>query len=277
LKTLDNHLSKMKTMVETLLKSNYFSGFYCHGSYGIGKTTLISDVLAENNASFVTLSTYSTPLYFYNCLYKNKDKVVLLDDCKGVFENRSAGFPLIKDALRPYKNSSKRILRWGTSTHLAATNEFEFDGKLIIISDTLPFLDTDKKAFKNRCLSYNIWLNKEQRLEMLADAVESKAEQVAYNFLKETADKISVEGINYAALAMGASLFEVERRHWKKLLLRTLPEDKEFPLQIVRQLAESDLLIEKQFCKFRALTLLGRRSFFKYRKECGLRKNVWKS
>lgn len=280
----DNHLSSLKMMIECLLKSDFFFGLYCEGSTGIGKTTIVSNILTEQRIPFVTLSSYSTPLNFYNCLYENRDKVVLLDDCKGVIENPSIGISLIKAALSPCGHTSvgevtkgksigKRILRWGSTTNKATVPEFEFQGRLIILSNTPPVQGEDGAAFRNRCLSFNIVLDPDQRMEMLSLAAKSQAERSVFEFLKENAQNISVETLNYRTLFVGASLYKTNRKNWKNLFLLTLPEAKTNPLKIVRQLAELELPIEQQYCRFYALTQRSRRTFFRYREECGLRKN----
>ncbi len=243
----ESHLSSLKIMVENFLKSDFFYGLFCHGSHGIGKTTVVSNTLTENQIPFATLSGYSTPLYFYNYLYKKKNKVILLDACVGIFENRALGLPLIKGALGLHEPDSlnnamqgttprERIIRWDTSTHKAVAKEFEFTGKLIVISDTVPILKgVNAAVFKSRCLTYQINLDKNQRLEMLSDAVKSKADKVVYAFLKENADKISVEKLNYYTLLKGSELYTIERQLWKRLLLPTLPENQNQPPQPTHQ------------------------------------------
>lgn len=281
---MSNHLSSLKMMIECLLESDFFYGLYCEGSSGIGKTTLVSGILTEKKIPFVTLSSYSTPLNFYNCLYENNDKIVLLDDCKGIIEKSSVGISLLKAALSPCGHSSvgdsskgrrvgKRMLRWGSTSNKAATNEFEFLGRLIIISNTPPAQGEDGAAFRNRCLSFNIYLDAEQRLEMLGAAAKTHAEKVVYNFLKENADQFDVDSLNYRTLFVGVSLFKTHRNHWKRLFLLTLPERQKSPLTLVRELAEQRLPIEQQYQKFHAMTHKSRRTFFRYREECGLRRN----
>lgn len=284
----DNHLSSLRMMIEALLKSTFFYGLYCEGSSGIGKTTLVSTILEEKGISFETLSSYSTPLNFFNCLYANREGLVLLDDCKGIVENSGVGISLLKAALSPCGHASaamvgsgstgaKRILRWGSTSGKALTQEFEFSGRLIIITNSSPAQSEDVSAFRNRCLSYRIFLDKEERLQMLERISRTPAEKAVFQFLKRNSENLRPDSINYRTFYIGASLFQSHEPHWEKLFLKTLPEAHDHPLKIVGQLAESQLGIEQQFLRFNSLTRLSRRTFFRYRDECGLRKNNRKS
>jgi hypothetical protein len=279
----EDHLNSLKMMIEGLLESDFFYGLYCEGSSGIGKTTLVSTILSEKEIPFVTLSSYSTPLNFFNCLHDNCDDIVLLDDCKGIIESPGPGISLLKAALSPCGHSSaakpefgrgggQRILRWGSTTNKAAASEFEFRGRLIIISNTQPVHGEDGAAFRNRCLSFKIYLDRDERLQMLARAARTPAEKAVYSFLEKKADSISTESLNYRTFYVGASLFKTHNEHWRKLFLLTLPENQKNPLKIIRELAQTRLPVEQQYLRFHALTQRSRRSFFRYREECGLRK-----
>lgn len=271
-------------MIESLLESDFCYGLYCEGSSGIGKTTLVSTILHEKKIPFVTLSSYSTPLNFFNCLHDNRFKIVLLDDCKGVLET-PAGISLLKAALSPCGDPSaarsesrrgqgRRILRWGSTTGKAAANEFDFQGRLIIISNRSPVEGEDGIAFRNRCLTFKIHLDREERLQMLELAVKSPSEKAVYTFLKNNADKLIEESLNFRTLFIGASLLKTNEKHWERLFLLTLAENQLHPLKIVRELAVTGLSIEHQYLRFHTLTQRSRRSFFRYREECGLRKNA---
>ncbi len=281
----DDHLSSLRMMIEALLESTFFYGLYCEGSSGIGKTTLVSTILETKGISFETLSSYSTPLNFFNCLYANREGIVLLDDCKGIVENSGVGISLLKAALSPCGHTSaakagsglvpaKRMLRWGSTSGKALAHEFEFSGRLIIITNSSPAENGEFAAFRNRCLSYRIFLDKEERLQMLEKVLKTSAERAVYQFLKRNSESLQTENINYRTLYIGASLFQSHEKHWEKLFLKTLPEAHDHPLKIVGVLAESQLSVEQQFIRFNSLTRLSRSTFFRYREECGLRKST---
>jgi hypothetical protein len=279
----EDHLNSLKMMIEALLESTFFYGLYCEGSSGIGKTTLVSTILEQKGISFETLSSYSTPLNFFNCLHTNRDGIVLLDDCKGIIENSGVGISLLKAALSPCGHSSaaklkrnserpRRILRWGSTSGKAVTNEFEFHGRLIIISNSSPSYNDDVTAFKNRCLTYRIFLDKEERLQMLARVSKTSAEKAVYKFLECNADALELESLNYRTLYIGASLYKSHERYWEKLFLQSLDDGHGHPMKVVIKLSESELTVEQQFLKFHSITKRSRASFFRYREQCGIRK-----
>ena len=221
------HISALKLTMIQVLQSDFFHGLYCYGSSCIGKSLTVLNVLEEQNAPFVLFSGYSSPLYFYNSLYENSDKVILIDSCAGISESSAVGLPMIRNmltrgaplmrssALQPPSN--KRILRWAKPSRKAAVSEFEFTGKLIIISNKPP-RPTLESALGDSCLIYELRLNKEQRLRMIADAAKSKAEKEVYAHFCDRVDDVRPERLNYCALHIGALLFEEHNENWKELL-----------------------------------------------------------
>lgn len=105
------------------------------GPGGIGKTWEILETLKSLNLTegrgFVKITGTSTPLAMYNLLYKNKDRLVVFDDCDGIFKDVS-GINILKSVL---DTLPKRLVSWNSTGSKPIVPEFEFRGQVIFISN----------------------------------------------------------------------------------------------------------------------------------------------
>lgn len=281
-----SHLDNLRLMIEALMKSDAFFGLFVESDPGMGKSTLISATLKRLKVRFVTIGAFSSPLHLFNTAAENahdKNFVLVLDDVKGIIES-PVGISILKALLSPATDSSvgggskkskqgRRIVRWGTTTDRSLVKEFSYHGKVLVVSNTSPLKNSDGDAFMSRCLTYRMYFTLEERFQMLKRAATTPAQRAVYRFLDEHQDKIDPRAISLRTLHLGADLYRSKKGAWKRLLLLSLPKEQSNPLEVVKDLAKSQLPIEAQFVQFHKLTQRCRRSFFNYRKQLGLAKN----
>lgn len=104
------------------------------GEAGMGKTFDTLEYLKENSIDYTYINSYSTPLSFYEILYKNAEKkIVIFDDVSSI------GNPIILSLLKSacWTSNNKRIVSYYSTTKVLNERElpesFEFDARVILI------------------------------------------------------------------------------------------------------------------------------------------------
>ena len=246
------------------------------GSPGWGKTTTVEEALASAGVTAVHLGSYSTPLHLFNFLHENSGRVVVIDDCAGLFNDQSS-MAILKAAT--WGHGKKRKVRWGSTSGKASAGEFCFEGKLIIVCNSFP-ATADAEAVKSRSFPYKISIDPRNAKTLLKVAAQNpklypdakKAIDVA-RFLIQKISASSLNQINYRTLQMGYELAQHNSQQWRDLLGRMVLVAPEDPKKLIRQLSRRGLTVKDQFQIFERSTGLKRRTFFKYRRELNVSKS----
>lgn len=271
------YLSEIKRFVEILIASKKFHLLTIMGAPGWAKTHTTRKVLEELNAKYSCLGSYSTPLGLYNHLASAPNNVCVIDDTAGLFHNAQA-MSLLNAASWPgAEGDSRRCLRWTSTSDLASTSSFEFNGKIVVLTNFMP--ETPQvRAFVNRSLHYKIQLDADIISQLLIDAADDKdffddtvlAKEVAV-FLSTNAQYHDINRISLRTLEMGYELAKLNPDDWQNLLIKTLPS---VPAEdVVKELDLSPLRIERQYEEFHRITGKSRRTFFYIRDRLGISKS----
>ncbi len=270
-----DHIDAIKSLILTLQASERMHALIIEGPAGWGKSTSVDEAIRAAGVTGVHLGSYSTPLNLFNFLHENFQSTVVIDDCAGLFSEQSS-MAILKAAT--WGQLKKRKIRWGSTTGKASTEEFYFEGKLIIICNSFP-LTADAEAVKSRSFPYKISIDPASAKILLENAAANvdlftnteKAMEVAV-FLGEKISSACLHQISYRTLQMGYELAEHNGEQWRNLLemmVKTTPDD---PKQVIRQLAQRGLKVKDQVRAFEESTGLKRRTFFKYRQELALKR-----
>jgi hypothetical protein len=131
-----NLVDDIKAVMEVCNNSKRFHAVYIYGETSVGKTYQVEKNLKEANIDGVFITTHITPMALYMFLYKNKDRVVVLDDLDHLNDTTIS---ILKSAL--WEVNGKREICWLTSSSTLAENEvpmqFEFNGKIIITCNNM--------------------------------------------------------------------------------------------------------------------------------------------
>lgn len=268
-----NHIDAIKSLLITIRASEKMHALIIEGPPGWGKTTAVDDALKAAGVKGVHLGSYSTPLHLFNFLHDNSSNTVVIDDCAGLFSDQSS-MAILKAAT--WGQGKQRKIRWGSTSGKASAEEFQFEGKLIIVCNSFP-ATADAEAVKSRSFPYKINIDPTSAKMLLEKAAENsslysdtkKASEVA-NFLAKKISAASVHQISYRTLQMGYELAEHNGNQWRELLERMVVAAPEDPRKLVRQLSRKGLPVKDQIRLFEESTGLKRRTFFKYRRELGV-------
>lgn len=270
-KTRMNHVSAIKKYIEAIIDADDMHALIIEGDAGWGKTTSVEEALRLSRIEAFNLGAYSTPLNFYNFLAEHSDGIILLDDCAGIFNDPSA-MAILKAATWPSRGN-KRLVKWGSTSSKAATDEFEFFGKLIVVCNSFP-KTADGEAIKSRGYSRKINITLAEAKKLLMEAASQKrwypktklAVEVA-EFLLSHVTESSLSQISFRTLKKGYRLAEVHPDSWQELFADTLPKTSMNPESLVKELSAQGLKVKDQARIFSEKTGLKVRSFYNYRKD----------
>ena len=272
---IPSHTETIKSLLITVQSSDKMHALIVEGPAGWGKTTAVDEAMQSAGVQGVHLGSYSTPLNLFNFLFENSDKFVVIDDCAGLFNDQTS-MAQLKAAT--WGQSKGRRMRWGSTSSKAATDEFIFNGKLVIICNSFPSTP-DAEAIRSRSFPYRIDISITKAKELLAKAAsdkkwypDTKKSQDIVNFLTSRLTSGSLSQISYRTLQMGYELARHNADQWEMLLGTMITSTPENPKKLIRKLARQDLKVKEQLQRFEEITGLKRRTFFKYRKEMNLNK-----
>jgi len=104
------------------------------GESGMGKTFPTISFLKQNNVNYKYFNSYTTPLSFYEILYKNSDRdVVMFDDVSSI------GNPLIVSLLKSacWTSDGSKIVSWYSTSKVLEERglppSFEFNAGVVLI------------------------------------------------------------------------------------------------------------------------------------------------
>jgi hypothetical protein len=273
------YVAEIRRFVELLLLSERFHALVIIGAPGWAKTHTTRTILAEKGVPYRLLGSYSTPLALFNALAEAPDKLVVLDDTAGVFNNTQA-LSILNAACWPGADSggSRRVI-WTSTTEKAVLDGFDFRSKLIVLTNHMP-QTPPAQAFINRALNYQIEITCDLVGDLLAEAAAStvhfadtrRAQDVAA-FLAEQARLHDPGKISLRTLELGYEFATLDPKGWRDLLVKALPKpvpSRRAPEQLVVELAGSAMKVEEQASRFCQVTGKSRRSFFYIRDRLGL-------
>ncbi len=165
------------------------------GSAGFGKSYDTLKYLEENKTDYAYLNTYSSPLAFYNSLYLNKDKkIIVFDDVQNLDNNiiisilKSACWGVLKN---------KRVVGWRTTSEsfnkLEIPEEFELNANIILI------FNDELKGFEpiiNRSVNIEFNFNFNEKIQIFE---ELKLDKEIIDYIKtecnEATENLSIRTI----------------------------------------------------------------------------------
>lgn len=273
-----NHVDAIKMYIESVSDAPDLHVLIIEGPAGWGKTTAVDKALELAGIEALHIGAYSTPLNLYNFLAENADRVIVADDCAGIFNDVSA-MAILKAATWPSRGE-RRIVKWGSTSSKASTPEFEFRGKLIIVCNAFPSTP-DGEAIRSRGYARRIDVAVSEAKVLLRTAARDKkwfdspkvASSVA-EFLIERLNEATLPGMSFRTLKKGYRLAVSHPSSWRDLLAPTLPTGSLDPEKLVRELSRQKLKVKDQARIFEEKTGLKVRSFYNYRREAKLSRNI---
>uniref|UniRef100_A0A6M3LPM2 Uncharacterized protein n=1 Tax=viral metagenome TaxID=1070528 RepID=A0A6M3LPM2_9ZZZZ len=247
---------------------------------GLGKTHLVLSTLNEQqkklNQEYVLTTGYTTPLEFYNQVYKNKDKLIICDDVEGLFTNVK-GLALIKQMTWGTAEGGKkgRVVEYETTSKMrTAPEKFEFTGRLIFCLNHLPFKNPALQPVLSRVLLCRLEFSYATKKQILLEIAKSPYKDLSIeerNNIVETifkhSDETTIE-FNLRTLIKAYDLYLYSQKSlpiFEILAKELLTKDDD--LTLIKQLMSSDHPVSYQITEYKNQTGKSRASFFRSKKK----------
>ena len=244
--------------------SEGLSSFIWKGEPGIGKSFVTLQTLEElgldKKKDYAVLSGYATPLELYTFLYKNRNKIIVLDDIPNIFENETS-YHLLLSVLWTVTNE-RMVYYLSSSDKLEVPNEFEFKGKIIFLTNRMP---KESSSLKSRCLFYEMRLVYWQKLEIMEEiAKERNIPNEVISFIRNNTDE-TTKNFNMRTLVKINGLFERNRENWQMLAIEQLESDE--MMKLVKTICATAERPSKQVKMFVEATGHSRRTFYRLKEK----------
>jgi len=106
------------------------------GPPGIGKSFEIVESLNEfvGDNNYIVISGKSSAIEIYNTLFENNNSTIVFDDCDSIFDTDDS-VNILKAASQKNHKTGRCVVSWNTNTKLIETKSFDFNGKIIVITN----------------------------------------------------------------------------------------------------------------------------------------------
>lgn len=262
---LEKAYATIKEFTKTLAISKRINGLILESSTGLGKTFNVTKALSEMglkiNEQFVVLTGYTTPLELFQFLYHNRDKIIIMDDIRTIFESERA-IGMLLSAL--YHPSNRRVISYLSSTDkLDVPKTFEFVGKIVWCVNDLP---KGIDNIKSRCLYYPFNFSYKEVIEILYEVAKTKdIPSYIVDYIKEKTnesyrvDLRLAEKLNEIRVTLGDD-------KWKKYADEILGVEVDEEMKVLIECLTKNALVKEACREFIELTGSSRRTFFRRKK-----------
>jgi hypothetical protein len=154
------------------------------GKSGTGKSLTIENTLKENNKEYVEITGFVSPAFLYRVLYENRDSLVWLRECTGIFDNERS-LNMLKSAI---ENQEGSIITKQTYSKADEDipDRFLYKGKLITdlneIHSSSKF-NEDLKAVHSRAKFIEILFSPDEMIDLMREVAKDDFESEVTEFL----------------------------------------------------------------------------------------------
>lgn len=205
-----------------------FNLLIARGDPGMGKTHNVLNFVKEKGLDYAYIKTYSTPLKFYEILYKNRHKkMIIFDDLSNIGDIKILG--MLKSACWGGDGEDREVSYYTTSKvfeKLKIPNKFKVDASIILIfNGVLPNLD----AIVSRGVSINFDFTFADKLSIFKSLGE---DSVIDSDIIEYVNKSCSEATKNLSIRSLVILSEIKRKglKWKTFSDEILKSDEDVEL-----------------------------------------------
>jgi hypothetical protein len=165
LEAVESKFEVYRAMVRAIAAGN-ISHAIVHGPPGIGKSWELNEIFdryaTAGSISWASVSGHMTALSLFNRLYemRGKNDILVLDDCDDAFKDRIA-MNILKAAT---DTKNPRTISWESSGARAAAQRFEYEGRIVVLSNANFEASPHLLALVDRMFFIPLQLTNDERL-----------------------------------------------------------------------------------------------------------------
>ena len=269
---LDKYFRPLIELVKVVVKGEEF-GLIIYGDGGLGKTYSVLKAMSELNleygTEFIYVNSYVTPLELYNLLWEHNGKVIILDDVEKLLKDEKT-IGILKACLEANLSNKRIVSYFSTTNKLDAPEQFEFEGKLIIIMNEIKNSKKSVESLISRVLTYELNFNYHERIQIMYElAKELNIPFELVDFVKENVTPANTN-LNLRTLKHLYNIYSYYKANgnqekWKELAKTFLMQGEDKVLKVVWELMNSNMPVKEQVKVFLERTGMSRRTYFRYK------------
>jgi len=268
---------KLKRYLNKLITGNSH-GLVIRSVGGTGKSYLVEKELQHNASEYIIINSYVTPMELYNLIYQNRNITIVFDDTEDLLkDNKVIG--MLKGAFQPSFMNKRMVSYHSSRLTEGLPSEFEFTGKIVILTNQNLAENTSTKALLSRLMVYNLEVKYEtfiQYMDWMANNVKyehlSKDKRnECLDFIKNVTDE-TFPNFNLRKLTKVYECMVYDEDDWRLPAIDELTEGRDHPsnrkLQTIKkvvELLESGKPVKEQITEFEK-TGMHRSYYFKIKK-----------
>ncbi len=200
-----------------------------HSQGGLAKTWSSQAILKKKKVEYSYLNSFTSPLELYNFLYDNsQDKVILIDDCEGIWDNKSI-ISILKNAT---ELNGERTISWNSSTSKLGerAQTCPFTSRIVLLTNQLPNIDKNPhiQALLSRAFLCRLNFTYQEKLDVIKEVssrdyagVSAEQRTEIYEFIERNTNEASKE-LSIRTLIKCYHFYLFDKALWKQLGLKIL-------------------------------------------------------
>ena len=194
---------------------------------GVGKTTIVKNILKELKMNALYINSYTTSLAFYKAVYHNRFNQIILDDVYGLYGDEK-GISI----LRALTNTEKvRYIKYqSTSDKLDVPSSFIFEGSIIILTNKItPEMDN---SLLGRAIHRKIYFSLREKLDFIEKIIrfqyDLKEEEIndIITFINKNVDETTIN-FSFRSILKIVEFYKHNKNIWEVLAIEELEKDDE--------------------------------------------------
>jgi len=266
---LDTYYKELRTFVRATVTGSKVHSLFVIGEAGLGKSFQIIQELLIEGEEFEVIQGNITPLALFNKLCAHPNKTFLLDDTLSMVQNKQS-LSLLFAAM--WSAQGRRKIEWNSTSQKVNQTEALFDGKIILVLNSVPRENVEIQTLMSRCLSYTIRFNYQQKMEIIYELVkviskteeETKKNMKIADWLRENSNE-STRDLDLRTFFKIKQLSETTE-DWKQFALKMDGMQSNEAIAEMKRVYESGQMSKEQVKEWCERTGLKQRQFYNYRK-----------
>jgi len=266
---LDTYYKELRTFVRATVTGSKVHSLFVIGEAGLGKSFQIIQELLIEGEDFEVIQGNITPLALFNKLCAHPNKTFLLDDTLSMVQNKQS-LSLLFAAM--WSAQGRRKIEWNSTSQKVNQTEALFDGKIILVLNSVPRENVEIQTLMSRCLSYTIRFNYQQKMEIIYELVkviskteeETKKNMKIADWLRENSNE-STRDLDLRTFFKIKQLSETTE-DWKQFALKMDGMQSNEAIAEMKRVYESGQMSKEQVKEWCERTGLKQRQFYNYRK-----------